>query len=181
VKIGVIADTHDDITNTNRAIDIFKNNNVESVFHAGDIISPPIILEFKRLTNLGIKFFGVLGNNDGEKLGLREMFKQINGVFLGEEGKLEIDDLKIGIYHGQDLKKRQKMIDSQKFDVFICGHTHTRIPQESIIDTTSKTIVLNPGSAHRAEKSIMSDRSYFNDPSILIFDTTSKEIKFHFL
>jgi len=181
MKIGIISDTHDDMSNTNRAIDIFKESNVEAVFHAGDIISPPIILEFKRLTDLGIKFFGIFGNNDGEKQGLKAMFKQINGNFLGDEGKIDIDNLRIGIYHGQDLKKKQRMIDSGKFDIFIYGHTHTREPQEEKLDYQGKTLVLNPGSAHRAEKSLMSDRPYFKDPSVLIFDTISKEIKFHYL
>jgi putative phosphoesterase len=181
MKIGIISDTHDDISNTNKAIDIFKENNVEAVLHAGDIISPPIILEFKRLTDLGIKFFGILGNNDGEEQGLKSMFKQINGNFLGVEGKIDIDDLRIGIYHGQDLKKKQKMIDSGKFDVFIYGHTHSRDPQEERPNYQGKTLVLNPGSAHRAEKSLMSNRSYFKEPSVLIFDTVSKEIKFHYL
>jgi hypothetical protein len=66
MKIGIISDTHDDITNTNKAIDIFEHNKVEIVIHAGDMISPPVINEFKRLTENGVKFFGIFGNNDGE-------------------------------------------------------------------------------------------------------------------
>ena len=39
MKIGIISDTHDDITNTNKAIDIFEENKVEVVIHADDISS----------------------------------------------------------------------------------------------------------------------------------------------
>ena len=48
MKIGIISDSHDDITNVNKAIGIFEEMNVESIIHAGDIISPPIIKEFKK-------------------------------------------------------------------------------------------------------------------------------------
>ena len=63
MKIGILSDTHDDIDNTNKAIDIFQENDVKAVIHAGDIISPPVIREFYRLTQNGVKFFGIFGNN----------------------------------------------------------------------------------------------------------------------
>ena len=50
MKIGMLSDTHDDYENTNKAIDIFQENDVKAVIHVGDIISPPVITEFYRLT-----------------------------------------------------------------------------------------------------------------------------------
>ena len=69
MKIGIISDSHDDVDNVNRAIGIFEKEKVKAVIHAGDIISPPIIKEFKRLTDDGVEFFGIFGNNDGERKG----------------------------------------------------------------------------------------------------------------
>ena len=57
MKIGIISDTHDDIINTNKAIDVFKENNVSVVIHAGDFVAPPVVSEFKRLTKNGVKVF----------------------------------------------------------------------------------------------------------------------------
>ena len=34
MKIGIISDTHDDVTSTNKAINIFEENKVEIVIHA---------------------------------------------------------------------------------------------------------------------------------------------------
>jgi len=179
MKIGIISDTHDDITNTNKSIDIFEENKVEVVIHAGDMISPPVIKEFKRLTENGVKFFGIFGNNDGEKDGLKNAFEFIGGKLLGDIGKIEIDRLKFCIYHGQDIKKKQKIIDSGKFDVFIYGHSHTRYPkEEEATAVNNHTIVLNPGSAHRVEKTFYSIPQYFNESSIMIFDTISKKFEF---
>ena len=178
MKIGIISDTHDDVNNINKAIDIFDKNQVDIVIHVGDIISPPMIREFKRLTENDIQFYGVLGNNDGEKKGLENAFNSINGKLLGYVGKIEIDDLKFGIYHGTDTKKKEKMINSNKFDVFICGHTHRRFPENEKIVKIGKTIVLNPGTAHSSATMHHTEPPYFRDPSILIFSTDSESIKF---
>ena len=91
MKIGIISDSHDDVDNVNRAIDIFEKENVKTVIHAGDIIYPPIIKEFKKLTDRDVEFFGIFGNNDGEKRGLENAFSYINGKLLRDEGKIEID------------------------------------------------------------------------------------------
>ena len=177
MKIGILSDTHDDIDNTNKAIDIFQENDVKAVIHAGDIISPPVITEFYRLTEKGVKLFGIFGNNDGEKRGLKNAFKTIGGELLCDIGKIELDGLKFCIYHGQDLKKKEKIIKSRKFDVFVFGHTHTKYPKGVDTKIINDTIVLNPGTAHNVAKTFGGGQ-YFGESSIMIFDTTTKQFKF---
>ena len=177
MKIGILSDTHDDIDNTNKAIDIFQENDVKAVIHAGDIISPPVITEFYRLTEKGVKFFGIFGNNDGEKNGLKNAFEIVGGELLGDVGKIELDGLKFCIYHGQDLKKKEKIIKSRKFDVFVFGHTHTKYPKGVDTEIINDTIVLNPGTAHSVAKTFGGGQ-YFGESSIMIFDTTTKQFKF---
>ena len=177
MKIGIISDSHDDVDNVNRAIGIFEKENVKTVIHAGDIISPPIIKEFKKLTDKDVEIFGIFGNNDGEKRGLENAFSYINGKLLGGEGKIEIDGLKFCIYHGQDLKKKEKIIASQKFDVFIYGHSHTK-HHEIVRNEKRETIILNPGSSHSQALTNFSNPQYFPAPSIIIFDTVTKESVF---
>ena len=178
MKIGILSDTHDDIDNTNKAIDIFQENDVKAVIHAGDIISPPVITEFYRLTEKGVKLFGIFGNNDGEKRGLKNAFEIVGGKLLGDVGKIELDGLKFCIYHGQDLKKKEKIIKSRKFDVFVFGHTHTKYPKGVYTEIINDTIVLNPGTAHSVAKTFASDTQYFGESSIMVFDTTTKQFKF---
>lgn len=177
MRIGIISDSHDDVTSVNKAIDIFFDNDIKVAIHAGDIISPPIVNEFKRLTDQDVKFFGVFGNNDGEKRGLENAFSFISGELLGDIGKIEIDNMKICIYHGQDLKKKEKLISSQKFDVFIYGHSHVKDSEKRIMKKR-ETLILNPGSSHGEATTRFSDPPYFPKPSIIIFDTVSKEVKF---
>ena len=49
MKIGIISDTHDDIHNVQNAIEIFREEKVDWIIHAGDFIFPGVIDEFKKL------------------------------------------------------------------------------------------------------------------------------------
>jgi hypothetical protein len=65
MKIGIISDSHDHHANVLKAVEIFKNKNVEYILHAGDIISPFTARALSAVSNA--KFIAVFGNNDGEK------------------------------------------------------------------------------------------------------------------
>jgi uncharacterized protein len=63
---------------------------VRYVIHAGDYIFPGMVKEFR---NFNGKLIAVLGNNDGEKIGLLKNFNDIGGELFGEFGALEPDGL----------------------------------------------------------------------------------------
>ena len=176
MKIGVISDSHDDIENVQEAIQIFNGNNVRYVIHAGDYIFPGIIKEF---SNLNAKLIGVLGNNDGERNGILRSFMDINGELKGEIGEIEIDGIKFAIYHGTDKEIKENIINSKKFEILICGHTHKREPLTSgkiTNNNDNNTFVLNPGSAHRKSNSLSGVFSEIG--RVLLFDTQSKDYEF---
>jgi predicted phosphodiesterase len=157
------------------------------VIHAGDYIFPGVVLEFKKLH---AKLIGVLGNNDGEKIHLLKNFLEIGGELKGEIGEIELDELLFGIYHGTDKDIKERLVSSQKYDVFISGHTH-RMELPDVLNTTydrkekrhknivnrrtRRTIVINPGSAHKKTESIS---GAFEEGGVIIFDTCGKEYKF---
>lgn len=65
MDIGIISDTHDDVSNLKIALSVFNERKVRYVIHAGDYVFPDMVTEFK---NFNGKLIGVLGNNDGEKI-----------------------------------------------------------------------------------------------------------------
>ena len=75
---------------------------------------------------MNCKIIGVLGNYDGEKLGLLKNFQDIGGELHGEFCDLELDNLKIGIYHGTNKMMTEDIISSQLYDLVIHGHTHRK-------------------------------------------------------
>jgi uncharacterized protein len=169
LKIGIISDTHDDIESVIRAINVFNNEKVDLVIHAGDYIFPGIVQQFTDLE--GAKLIGVFGNNDGEKIGLYEKFSKIGADLKGEFCEIKIDGLIFGIYHGTSKDLTEAAIDSGKYDVFICGHTHIKRGEKK-----GRTIVLNPGTAHRNFPNINGEVE--NVPQIIIFDTDLKSYTF---
>ena len=176
MKLGIISDTHDDIVNVRKAIDIFNQESVRYVIHAGDYVFPGIIKEFKKLNG---KLIGVLGNNDGEKNYLLKSFLEIEGELKGELGELQIEDLKIAIYHGTSLEIKEILIKSGKFKIVVCGHTHKIEPHDNSTgryeSNDGRTLVLNPGTAHSKVESLS---GAFVEGGVIILDTDSKEYRY---
>jgi len=168
MKIGIISDTHDDLLSLKSAIKIFNETKVKYVIHAGDYVFPGVVKEFK---HLNAKLVGVLGNNDGEKIGLSRNFQEIGGELHGEFCNLELENLKIAIYHGTSKEMTDAIISSQLYNLVIHGHTHKK-RDEKIRDV----LVLNPGCAHRDFPNV--DGEIETEPSVILFDTTKISYQF---
>lgn len=95
----------------------------------------------------------------------------------GELGEIEIDGLKFGIYHGTAKEVKEQLINSGKYNILICGHTHIREPLHSDgeHENNGKTLVLNPGAAH---KKVASISGAFKEGGIIIFDIRTRGYKF---
>ena len=168
MDIGIISDTHDDMVNLKNAIKIFNERKVSYVIHAGDYIFPGVVKEFKHLNG---KLIGVFGNNDGEKLGLMKNFQEIGGELHGEFGHVELEGLRIGIYHGTNNRLTETIIGSQIYDLVVCGHTHMKR-----VDKIGNTLVLNPGCAHGDFPNI--NGKIETEPSVIIFNTSDESYQF---
>jgi putative phosphoesterase len=136
--IGLIADTHDNLPMVDRAMKRLNEENVELVLHAGDYVAGFVIPRFKELK---AKLIGVFGNNDGDHELLRKRFSENERLELrGNFAEITADGLKIALLHGGDVELLEALIDQERFDVVIQGHTHI-----AEIRRKGKTLVVNPG------------------------------------
>ncbi|WP_310686110.1 metallophosphoesterase [Aliifodinibius sp. S!AR15-10] len=156
--IGLIADTHDHVPHIKKAVEVFKDREVELVLHAGDYCSPFTIPHFE-----GLNLKGILGNNDGDKYLLMDKFESIGAELEGEFMEVETGNLHIAVYHGTYQPITKALHKSGIYDVVITGHTHTIANQ--MIGTT---LAINPGSAHGFE----------GDATIALLDTETKRVEF---
>ena len=131
-----MSDSHDNLPVIDRAVDEFNNRSVSCVIHAGDVVSPFVANNLKKLKS---DLYLIFGNNDGEKKGLESRFKDI-ATHLGEIGSIELDNTKIAVYHGTHPQITDALLNSQKYDFVISGHTH-----EQRIEKVGKTTLINPG------------------------------------
>jgi hypothetical protein len=136
MKIGIIADTHDHHRNILAVVEIFNEQKVDYVLHAGDIVSPFAAKAFGKLDRA--KFIAVFGNNEGEKLFLQSTIAGFGGEIYGHCYKNTIAGKHIYMTHLHD--DVDEIANSQMYDLVIYGHTH-----KQDIRQTGKTLIVNPG------------------------------------
>lgn len=133
MKLGIIADSHENMPLIAKAVELFNRQEMDLVLHAGDFTSAITAKEFKKLK---AKLIGVFGNNDGDKLLLQKRFQGI-GELYDDYHELEIEGRKIVLMHQPKFLKA--LIISGKYDLIIYGHTHKVDIREG------QPLVVNPG------------------------------------
>ncbi|MEM2940696.1 MAG: metallophosphoesterase [Thermoproteota archaeon] len=137
--IGLISDTHDNLTMIEKAVSFFNNRNVSIVLHAGDVISP---FTAKRFKECRAKLTLVYGNNDGDRSNLQKAYLEIGAQFYWPAAMLELNGRKTLVLHGEDLKLLEEIVAKNMFDLIVSGHTH-----EPGVRRTGRTLWVNPGEA----------------------------------
>ncbi len=130
--MGIMSDTHDNMPAIRRAVELFNDKAVDLVVHAGDYVAPFVGMEMKKLK---APFRGVLGNNDGERGGLRKA--------LGVEDEIieiNVEGIRVAVTHGTSELVVRALVRSNLYDVVVVGHTHRYEIREE-----GRTILVNPG------------------------------------
>ncbi|RFA96318.1 metallophosphoesterase [Pyrobaculum aerophilum] len=140
--VGVISDTHDDYKAIYKFGEIARRMGVSAVIHAGDWTSPFSMLKMRRALGREIPVYTVFGNNDGDRYNFAKRAADSQVDILGEAGVVELDGVKIGVYHGTSEILVEAMARSGLFDVVIYGHTH-----KIDIRSVDGVLVVNPGEA----------------------------------
>ncbi len=132
--IGVMSDSHDNVTMVRRAVSLFKDAGCNLVLHAGDVVAP---FAARELAPLGCPVKAVFGNCDGEKEGLRKTFEELGEiaeapfVFSYQECRFLLCHYHFAV---------ESYASSNQYDIVVFGHTHK--PE---IRKSGKTLLLNPG------------------------------------
>ena len=130
MKIGVIADTHDRLNYLRRALDVFAEESVEAVVHAGDVIAP---FAAKLLLECNCPVTVVYGNNDGERVGLAEV---LPGITDGPVA-VELGGRRLSLDHRSPCQPNPPV---EGAEVVIFGHTH-----KVVNEARDGVLYLNPG------------------------------------
>jgi putative phosphoesterase len=138
MRIAVLSDTHDNLPALERAVALLGEVRPALVLHAGDFISPFTARVLRPLSEHGIEFAGIFGNNDGERFGLRAAYGDIGPIHEDPHG-FEVAGRRVLMTHREVLV--DALAESGRYDIVVYGHTHR-------VDVrTSTCLVLNPGEA----------------------------------
>ncbi|PMP67283.1 MAG: metallophosphoesterase [Thermodesulfobacterium geofontis] len=156
MKVAIMSDSHDSIPNLKKAIEICLKEEVEKIFHCGDLISPfmvPILGEFNKEIHL------ILGNNPGDVyLLIQKVSEYPNIKFHGDNAFLEIEEYKIAMVHYPKIA--YALAKTGDYHFIFCGHTH-----KYEIKEFNKALVINPGEILGKE----------GVPSFVILDLKTKQ------
>ena len=130
-KILLLSDTHGYLDEK-----IFKYlDTVDEVWHAGDIGTVEVCKKLEKIKPIR----AVHGNIDGQDV--RIEYPE-NLIFMCEEVKVFITH--IGGYPGKYNVEAKKIIEKEKPQLFICGHSHIL---KVMFDKQNDLLHLNPGAA----------------------------------
>jgi len=166
MKIGILSDTHDQITYLEQAIERLKQASVDLVFHCGDWVSPFVLHSFRALK---CPVRGVFGNNDGDKF--RHLMRaQEYGLDILYEDRFistEVDGKRFAVFHGDYPEIVEALIHCGSYDVVLSGHNHKKE-----IKSFGKTLFINPGSLMTQTGPSVAV------PSFALYDTASHQAQF---
>lgn len=133
MRIGVVSDTHNNLKNVARIVDLFNAARVERVIHTGDITQAKTLEVFARLA---MPLYGVFGNNDQEREALDAAIARHGFHFIEPPLTLEWADRRIVVVH--DPRDLAAAFDSHHLALH--GHTHA-----CVVQRRETHVIFNPG------------------------------------
>ena len=135
MRIGVLSDTHNNMRNIERIIEIFRQGDIQRIVHTGDITQAKVL---DALSVLPAEIHGVYGNNDlGEKERLSEAAERNAMSF--HDGPLELDWAGRRIVVVHDPRDLEGVL-APHHDLALHGHTHLHR-----LEQVGPSVVFNPG------------------------------------
>lgn len=137
MRVSIMSDIHDNISNLKKAIKISNENNVEQIIFCGDFCSPipaRIFGEFKGDVHI------VFGNGDGDPLTIQRFaYTEFPNLKIhGQYAELDINGKKIGVTHYPIYGRA--MAKTGDYDSVFYGHSHDRAKERF-----GECLCLNPG------------------------------------
>lgn len=156
MRLGLIADTHDNGSRTRRALELLDEHDPPRLLHAGDLTTGQMVPLFE-----GWRVHLAQGNVDRVKEIEQAIEDQGARIAYADKHELEIDGCRVGVIHGDDGARLAGMINSGAFDLVVHGHTHTFRDER-----VGSTRVVNPGAVHRSSA-----------PSVCLYETEADELQ----
>ena len=137
-RIGVLSDTHGNVQGIRKALEVFKSEKVDCIFHAGDLENPEDVKLFG-----DFKSYIARGNCDN-LMQLKEMASSEKEILVEDYHELEFSGQRILLLHSDQSSFFYSSAMSGNYDIIFRGHTHTF--EDSMIQDTR---ILNPGALWR--------------------------------
>ena len=157
MKIAVISDIHDNLSNLQKCLLWCRQNTINTIICCGDVTTQKSIEFF--LNNFKGEIHLVRGNIDTYRDIDMEQFKNLR--YYGSIGYFQLDNRKIGLCHEPFLIN--DVLEKGHCDVIFYGHTH-----KHLIKRTKDSLLVNPGT--------LGD-SYRQEYTFIVWNTENDEME----
>jgi len=134
MRIGVVSDTHNNLRNVHRLIELFNDADVDRVVHTGDITQAKVLAA---MSELEAPLFGVYGNNDQERDALVASAEEHGHVFVDPPLEITWADRRVVVVHEPPQLVN---LELGAYELALHGHTHMRR-----VERERGQLVFNPG------------------------------------
>ncbi|MDH3641982.1 MAG: YfcE family phosphodiesterase [Gammaproteobacteria bacterium] len=134
MKIGVVSDTHNNLRNVGRIVELFNDYGVERVIHTGDITQAKTLDVFAQLR---APLWGVYGNNDQERESLDNAVANHGFNFSDPPCELVWHRRRIVVVH--DPLEFDGVLNNDH-ELALHGHTHLHRYEQR-----GSQVIFNPG------------------------------------
>jgi len=155
--IGILSDTHDRVEAMAAAMAVLREGGAEFYIHCGDVGGRGVLDHLA-----GVPAAFVWGNNDWDRPDLERYAARLGIACHGSLAELDLGGKSIAVIHGDDLRLKQSLLASKKYDYLLHGHTHVRSDER-----IEMTRVINPGALYRAR-----------EKTVAILDTAADRLTF---
>ena len=135
MRIGVVSDTHNNLKNVAKIVELFNEARVDTVVHTGDITQAKTIEVF---AHLDAPMYGVFGNNDQERDTLEAAIEHHGFIFCEPPFTVTWAERELIVVH--DPLEFNGYINHDH-DLALHGHTH----MHRLESWGDKTTIFNPG------------------------------------
>lgn len=136
MKIGVMSDTHDNLSNTIYVLNTFRGECIETIIHCGDLASLEMVSHFS-----GFRVIYTSGNMDYVSGTIKKRFLKLNqSNFVGMTFRGKIDGVPIAATHSHISGKVMELVREGKYQWIFHGHTHERRDER-----IGSVRIVNPG------------------------------------
>jgi uncharacterized protein len=134
--LGILSDTHNNLPNLQKALDVFRGEGVTSLIHCGDVTNPETLCLLE-----GFEVHLTYGNGDyasGEILNVLRELNWRSTAGLTYTG--EFDGVRVAATHGHVPDLLEGLISSGHYQFVFRGHSHRHKDE-----LRGSTRVINPG------------------------------------
>ena len=133
MRIGVVSDTHNNLRNVERIVELFRDARVERVVHTGDITQPRTL---RALAEVGVPILGVFGNND-ERAALQDHAAELDAELVEPPYEWILASRRVLVTH-DPIELAGAVEDGHA--LVLHGHTH-----RCTIERSATQLLFNPG------------------------------------